>query len=193
MNVFESPLARALNHVLGAEAWARARLAPFAGEVCELRAAPLPPLRFRIAEDGTLRPAEAAAAASLALRLGPEALPALARGEDHFMRTVQVSGNARLANEVLFLIRHLRWDAEEDLAAWLGDAAAHRLMRTARELAAWPLEAASRVAAALMDYAVEERRLVVRRAELAAFGGELAALRDALERLELRLERVGRR
>ncbi len=187
--MLESAFAAALNHLLRAEPWARARLAPFAGEACELRAAALPTLRFRITEDGTLARADDGARVTLTLTLGPQALPALARGEDHFMRAIEVSGNARLASEVLFLVRHLRWDMEDDLAGWVGDALAYRLVHTAANLAAWHRDAATRVAGSLMDYVVEEKQLLVRRAELAVFGRELAALRDALERLELRLGR----
>jgi len=188
--MLESPFAAALNHLLEAEPWARARLAPFAGEACEVLAAPLPALHFRIAEDGTLAPADDEARTTLTLTVGPQALPALLRGEDHFMRAVEVSGNARLASEVLFLVRHLRWDVEDDLASWVGDALAHRLVRTAGGIAAWHQNAAARVAAGLMDYVVEEKQLLVRRTELAAFGRELAALRDALERIEQRLGRL---
>lgn len=190
--VLESPLVAALNHMLEGEAWARARLAPFAGEACELRAAPFPVLRLRIVGEGLVEPAAEDAPVALTLTLGPEAMPALLRGEDPFMRAVEVSGNARLANEVLFLVRHLRWDAENDLAAWVGDAVAHRLVRTARGLAAWHWDAAVRIATSMMDYASEEAQLLARRTESAVFGREVAALRDALERLELRLERLQR-
>jgi len=190
--LLESPLAAALNHLLEGEAWARARLAPFAGETCEMRAAALPSLRFRITGEGLLEPAAEAAPVSLTLVLGAQALPALLRGEDHFMRAVEVSGNARLASDVLFLLRHLRWDAENDLAAWVGDALAHRLARTARGLAAWHRDAVARTAGGVMDFAVDEAQLLARRSELTAFGRELAALRDALDRLELRLGRLGR-
>jgi ubiquinone biosynthesis protein UbiJ len=190
--VLESPLAAALNHLLEGESWARARLAPFAGETCELRVASFPALRLRITGPGTLEPAAEGAAIALTLALGVQALPALARGEDHFMRAVEVSGNAQLASEVLFLARHLRWDAENDLAEWVGDALAHRLAGGARALAAWHRDAASRIAGSVMDYAIDEARLLARRGELAAFGRELAALRDALDRLELRLGQLAR-
>jgi len=190
MRLIDPPVARALNHLLEAEPWARARLAPFAAAVCELRATPFAALRFRILEDGSLAPAEEDEPASLVLTLGPQALPALARGEDYFMRAVEVSGNAQLASEVLFLFRHLRWDVEEDLSAWVGDALAHGVVRSAREFAALSREAVGRIAAGVMEYAVEERQLLVRRAELAEFGRDVAALRDAVDRLELRLERL---
>lgn len=191
MLMLESSVVVALNHLLEAEPWARARLAPFAGETCELRVAPLPALRFQIAEDGTLVRSDGEARITLTLTLGSEALPALLRGEDHFMRSIEVSGNARLASEVLFLVRNLRWDVEDDLASWIGDALAHRLVRSAGGVAAWHKDAATRVTAGLMDYVIEEKRLLVRRPELAIFGRELAALRDALERIELRLARLG--
>ncbi len=40
-----------------------------------------------------------------------------------------------------------------------------------------------------MEYAIEERRLVVAREEFDAFAAEVAALRDDLDRLQQRVER----
>lgn len=187
MATLESPLVLALNRLLEAEAWARQRLAPFAGETVELRAPPLPALRFAIVEGGRLAPG---AAATLTITLQPESLPALIRGEDHFMRAVGVDGNARLAQEVLFLARHLRWDVEEDLSRLVGDAAAHRAVGLAREFAAWQLDAGRRLAESFMEYAQEEGRLLAPRAGYAAFAAEVAQLRDALERLEKHIGRL---
>ena len=187
MATLESPLVLALNRLLEAEAWARERLAPFAGETVELRAPPLPALRFAIVEGGRLAPG---ARASLTLTLQPGSLAALFRGEEHFMRTVGIDGNAQLAHEVLHLARHLRWDAEEDLSRLVGDAAAHRVASLARDLAAWQLDAARRLAESFMEYAQEEGRLLAPRAGYAAFAAEVARLRDALERLEKRVGRL---
>lgn len=177
-----------LNHLLEAEAWARERLAPFAGEAVELRAPSLPALRFSILPGGTV--AAGGTEPALALTLGPELLLALARGEEHAMRSVEVAGNAKLATEVLLLVRHLRWDAEEDLSRLVGDVTAHRLAQAARGFAAWHLDAAQRLGAALADYATEEKRLLVRRPELEALSESLAGLRDAIERLVKRIERL---
>ena len=88
-------------------------------------------------------------------------------------------------------LRHLRWDAEEDLARLVGDVAAHRLADIARGLAAWQLDAARRLAEAFADYAVEEKRLLVSGRDLAEFASQLARLRDAVERLEQRVRRLG--
>jgi ubiquinone biosynthesis protein UbiJ len=192
---FESPFASALNHLLEAESWARERLAPFAGETVELRAAPLPALRFAIAEGGRLAPAASGSAASLVISAGPGALAAAIegrmRGEELLMRAVEVTGNASLAAEVMFLFRHLRWDAEEEASKLIGDVAARRLTILARGVAAWHADAARRVAGSLVEYAVEEKRLLVARDELQELAAAQARLRDGLERLEKRIARLG--
>jgi ubiquinone biosynthesis protein UbiJ len=195
MPPFESPISAALNRLLQSEPWARARLAPFAGEILELRAAPLPPLRLGIAADGCLIPPgqgpdRPAAEASLVVTIGPAALAAAVKGEEHLLRTIDVAGNAKLASEVMFLARHLRPDLEEELANFVGDVAAHRLAGLVRSAAAWHADAARRVAGSLVEYALEEKQLLVARAELEAIAAAHARLRDGLERTEKRIERL---
>jgi len=189
----ESPLAAALNHLLESESWARERLAPFAGEVLELRSPPLPALRFAVTAEGRLAPAAAEAAPALAISAGPGALAAALRGEEALMRAVEVTGNARLAAEVLFLFRHLRWDAEADAARLVGDVAAHRLAGLARAAAAWHADAARRIAGSFAEYASEEKRLLVKRGELDELAAQQARLRDGLARLEKRIDLLAAR
>jgi ubiquinone biosynthesis protein UbiJ len=183
------PFSFALNRLLDAEPWARERLAPFAGMTVELRAPPLPGLRFAILPGGTLEAGGDDPALTLTVR--PDALPALLQSEEHFVRSVDVTGDERLAAEVMMLMRHLRWDAEEDLSRLVGDVAAHRLVGLARGFAAWQADAARRLAESLRDYAVEEKRVLVDTAEFSDFSAEVARLRDAIERLEKRVRRLG--
>jgi ubiquinone biosynthesis protein UbiJ len=187
MATLETPLVAALNRLLEAERWARERLAPFAGESLELRAPPLPALHLTIVEGGRLA---AGGGPGLTITLKPGSLAALARGEEHFMRAVDIDGNARLAQEVLHLARHLRWDVEEDLSRVIGDAASHHVVRVAKDFAAWHVDAARRLAEGFMEYAQEEARLLAPRAGHVELAGEVARLRDALERLEKRVERL---
>jgi len=188
--LLDYPFSSALNHLLEAEPWARARLAPFAGETLALATPPLPELRLSILPDGRVAPSGEGAEPSLTLTLGPDALAALARGEEHFMRAVQVAGNARLASEVMLLVRHLRWEPEEDLSRLVGDIAAHRIVGLARDFAAWQADAVKRVAESLVEYAVAEKRVLVQRPELESLARGVARLRDAVERLEKRVERI---
>ena len=190
MDLITDRLRSILNHLLAQARWARERLAPFAGETIAIEAARLPALRLAITADGLFGPSAPDAEPSLTLTVRTGAVAALARGVDHALREVDVAGNARLATEVLFLARHLRWEAEEDLSRVFGDALAHRMVGDARRLVQGLAEGGRRVAGTLLDYAVEERRLAVRRDEHDALARDNARLRDALERLEKRLERL---
>src|SRR5712691_4149294 len=101
--VMQNPITTFLNHLLAAEPWAREALAPFAGEIVELRAPPFPALRFAVQEDGLLRGATADAAPALVIAVKAQAPAALLRGKEHFLRAVEVSGNAKLADAVMLL------------------------------------------------------------------------------------------
>ena len=128
---------------------------------------------------------------ALIVTLRPDALFNLARGPDYFARSLEVEGDERLAAEVMTLARHLRWDFEEDLARLFGDLAAHRLANAARAFVDWQQDAAKRLAESFADYAVEEKRFLIARPEMEDFAAEVAGLRDAVERLEKRIERLG--
>ena len=190
MLTFESPFVAALNHLLQAEPWARERLAPFAGQTLEMRAPPLPRLRFSIVADGRLDAVPGDGEASLVVTLEPGALAAAVKGEDQLLRAIDVAGNVKLAGEFMFLARHLRWDAEEEAAKFVGDAAAHRLVALAKDAAAWHADAARRIAGSFVEYAVEEKALLVKRGALEEIAAAHARLRDGLERLEKRVERL---
>lgn len=177
-----------VNRLLDAESWARERLARFPGETIELVPLALPPLRVTILEDGHLR--AGGEAPGLTLQLGPGALVALARGEEEFLRTVEANGNARLAQEIASLARHLRWDVEEELSRVFGDVAAHRIAGAARSFLHAQRDAVRRIAGAAADFLAEEARILVRREEQAGHARAVAELRDALARLEKRIERL---
>jgi ubiquinone biosynthesis protein UbiJ len=191
------PFSLALNHLLEAAPQARGRLAPFAGEVVELRAPPLPALTFTILPGGRLEAGgeRSTAGGGLVVTLKPEFLAALAKAEDHLMRAVEASGNERLAAEVMWLVRHLREAlpdiAEEDLSRLVGDVAAHRFAQGARSLLAWQADAMRRLAESFADYVSEEKSMVVGRAEHDGFAAGVSRLRDGLERLEKRIGRLG--
>jgi len=121
-----------LNHVLMSEPEAMARLARQKGQRIEL-------VWDRIQLQLTPTPAgllERGHFDGFDLRLSvteesPVSLAsALARGDKP---KVRIEGDVQLAAEVNWLIDHVRWDAEEDLARLVGDAAAHSLAQAARK------------------------------------------------------------
>ena len=159
-----------LNRLLDRERWARERLARFAGQALELRLPLLPPLRLQIAAAGRIEPGGAE----------PSAVVTLAG----------ISGSAPLAEELRYLARHLRPDVEEELSRVVGDVAAQRIGDGVRAIARWQRDAAARAGEALLDYVVDERRMLVRRAELAPFAADIARLGSVLADLEQRIARL---
>jgi ubiquinone biosynthesis protein UbiJ len=107
------------------------------------------------------------------------------------MRAARIEGSAEFAQALGFVIRNLHWDAEEDLSRLVGDIAAHRMVKGAREFAAWQQQAAQNFAANLAEYFTEEQPLVARKADLAAFTAEVDRMRDDVARLEKRIQQFG--
>ena len=48
--------------------------------------------------------------------------------------SIRIEGDVQLAAEVNWLIDHVRWDPEEDVARLIGDAPAHTLVQTAKRI-----------------------------------------------------------
>ena len=155
------------NSLLGRETWARERLEPFAGQGFEVRLPLAAPFTLVVRAGGRIEPGEAPAAALVTPR--------------------GVTGDSALAEELRHLRRHLRPDLEEELSRFIGDIAAERLVGAARGFLQWQRDALARIAEAAADYAVNERRALVRRPELADLAARIEALNQAIARLEERL------
>jgi ubiquinone biosynthesis protein UbiJ len=187
--VLNQSLAAAVNHLLGAESWARDRLRPHAGKTAVLRVAPLT-FSFSIADTGLTVAVDAPQEPALEIRLAPSSLAGALRGEDSALKDADIRGDAELASAVLFLVKNLRWEFEEDLSALVGDIVAHRMVSDAKGLVAWEREARGRLAASVSDYLTREAAVLATSAEIGAFAGDVDKLRDDAARLEKRLARI---
>ena len=176
-----------LNRLLARESWAREKLAPFAGRVARLE---LPPLAvsFEIADDGTL--AAAAGEANVTLTADTAALPSLLTDPKALLRNVKLSGDAEFAQALGFVMQNLKPEPEEDLAPFVGDAAAVRIVGFARAAFAQALDAGRRLSDTAADYFVAENPLIAAKGDVEAFVQAVSELRDATERLEQRIERL---
>ncbi len=184
------PVTAMLNHLLRATPVAMERLRPFAGRTAEFRVGPFT-FAWTVQTTGEVTAAGADIARDLEVQLSPFVLPRLARGDDSAMREVSIKGDAQVAQEVSSLAKNLKWDAEEDLSRVVGDAAAHRAVNTAATTARWAGDAALRLAQGAAEYWTEERPLIASRVKVEDFKRGVTELRDAIERLEARLRRVG--
>jgi ubiquinone biosynthesis protein UbiJ len=185
------PATALLNHLLRGQPWLRERLTPFAGRGVRLEAAPLPALALAIEPSGELREAGDTPADAV-VRLSPLTLARLAVGDPAARTKVEVSGDAALAGAVAGVLSELRWDAEEDLSRVLGDIPAQRLVHLGHGLLDWQRRTLASVLASAAEYLVEERHVLPARALVASWARDVDALRDDVERLAKRLDRIER-
>jgi ubiquinone biosynthesis protein UbiJ len=72
----------------------------------------------------------------------------------------------------------------------VGDVAAHRAAGAAKATAHWASEAVKRTTAGAAEYWTEESPLIASRVKVEDFTHGVSDLRDAIERLEKRIERL---
>jgi ubiquinone biosynthesis accessory factor UbiJ len=123
-----------LNHVLQQEPEAQARLKRQAGRVVEAHWRTFI-VRLQATPAGLLDLGPITQKPDLTLTLTDASPWSLAqsalRGEKP---AVRIAGDVQLAAEVQWLVDHVRWDLEEDLARVFGDAPAHAVATVARRM-----------------------------------------------------------
>ena len=144
-----------VNHVISAEPMALDKLRPHAGRqvLIELDGWPalLPqagPFAFLVTPAGLIEWSDEASAATAAV---PDLRVAVAAGNPAALLTrmvtgerpkITVSGDAAFAGDLDWLIDNLRWDAQDDLARFVGDGPARELSRFGRFVSGAVREAA---------------------------------------------------
>ena len=119
------------------------------------------------------------------LRLG------LDSGEDAIRDgSIELSGDAELAQKFRRLLRYGKPDIEEELSGVVGDAAAHGLGQFARSISNWGREAGATITQNVTEYLQEESRAVPSRYETEDFRAQVDRLRDDVARFEARLKHV---
>lgn len=113
----------------------------------------------------------------------PEA--AIQRGD------VQIDGDAQLAQKFRELALLLRPDVEEELSRLIGDMPAFHAMTLARSMFTWGRRTTATGVHNLAEFLAHERRDLVPRAEAAQFLQGVDRLREDVDRLAARVERLG--
>lgn len=182
------PLA-ALNHLIGAEDWARKHLAPFSGQVVSLQMPPLA-LSLEISPEGLFRRAVEGSKATVTLTLPADLPLRILSGKGDraaLLSAAQISGSADLADCLGFVFRNLSWDVEGDLDPVVGGIAARRLVQGARAFASWQSGAFASLTRNVTDYLSEEQAVLVKHQEVAAFSSELGEITTRLSGVEERI------
>lgn len=185
-----SGAASVINHLLRGEQWARSRLKRHAGKTARVHISPLG-FDFTVLEDGEIEEAGSSQVSpDVLIELTPAlALRYLARDEAA-ARETKVTGDSDFAADLNFVAANLRYDVEEDLSRVFGDVIAHRVTQAGSQFLAWQKQTFNNVTQAASEYWTHERPLIATRRQVEEFVREVDAVRDHVERLEKRLDRL---
>lgn len=189
VTMIPSPIPATINHLLVREPWARERLAKHAGKVAVFDAG-VASIRLKVTVDGLVETPGNDDTAQVTIRVKIADLPLIAQNREHAFSYVQIEGDADFANTISQLAETLRWEAEEDLAGLVGDVAATRMVSSARAAFDVAKAVQRKLAENVSEYLLDEKPVLVRPQAVADFSRDVTKLRDDVERLAKRLDKL---
>lgn len=195
--MWRATLGNLLNRGLPRSPRARRLVAELEGRTLDVEVRDL--MKVRVSSNGQtleidMPPGETLASATIAggplslLALGGESGQAVIQRGD-----VRISGDTDVAQTYRELAQLLRPDLEEELSVVIGDVAAHQLARLARLGRRFGQRAAQTTLQNLAEYLGHERGDLVSRNEGEEFLRGVDTVREAVDRLEARLDVLTRR
>ncbi|HEY4072420.1 MAG TPA: sterol-binding protein [Herbaspirillum sp.] len=199
------PLCHAINHLLVQEPWAQQTLLAHGGKTAAIDTGALV-LRLRVTADGFVEAGDDAGkdaagevakeatneapASDVTIKIKLSDLPLLAVNAERAFSYVKIEGDADFANAISQVGQNLRWDAAHDLSKVIGEIAAQRLVSTAQSATTAMRSAHRSLTENLAEYFLEEQPMLVRPAAVSEMSGEIGKLRDDIERLAKRIEKL---
>ena len=107
-----------------------------------------------------------------------------------FAGSIEVIGDVGLAQDFQSVLLNIDLDWEEQLAHWFGDTLAHQLGRILRGGASFARSSSEKLQQDVSEYLRFERELTLEKTALARFGSDIDTLRNDVERLKLRINRL---
>jgi ubiquinone biosynthesis protein UbiJ len=179
-----------INHLLAQEPWARDKLLPHAGKVACLDAGGGMAIRLRVRQEGLVEVAEADLQPNVTIRIKLADLPLIMQNRERAFSYVKLEGDADFANAISQVSQTLRWEAEEDLSKWVGDIAAVRIVSGTKAVVESIKATQQTLTENVAEYFLEENPMLMRPQPVADFAADVAKLRDGVERLAKRIEKL---
>jgi ubiquinone biosynthesis protein UbiJ len=107
--------------------------------------------------------------------------------------SVQIRGDAEVANLYRDLFAAARPDLEEELSRWVGDMPARHLSLLAKSVRTWARRARRTAGENIAEYLQEEGRDLVTKTEMEEFLRGVDGVRESIDRIEARLIRIEQR
>lgn len=182
-------IAAAVNHLLAQESWARVRLAPHAGKLARFEVGPVT-VRLQVAADGMLAAAAADQPVAVTIHIRAADLPLIAQNRERAFSYVTIDGDADFASTISQVGQSLRWEVADDLSRLVGDIAAQRIVGGAMATLATLRSTRQKFMENVAEYFLEEKPMLLRPQAVAGYTADVTRLRDDVERLAKRIERL---
>lgn len=197
MTVPLSLLETALNQYIRLDPDVKPKLAAFTGKVLAIQFTNIP-LKFYLLPSGhgisLMHVFEGEADATLKGSAAAFVRLGLTRSATNkrqlFGEDLEILGDTEFGHELQKILDGIDIDWEELLAKIVGDVLAHQIGDVARGVLAWGDEFRDSMHRNMTEYLQEESRLFPPREEIEDFFHDIATLRDDVERLEARLQRL---
>ncbi|MEN9868429.1 MAG: hypothetical protein RL748_4019 [Pseudomonadota bacterium] len=186
------PVLASLNHLLAQETWAREQLQGHAGKLAAL-ATEVMEVRLQVTPDGMLQAAAPDAEPDVLIRCKIADLPLMMQNRERAFSWVKLEGDADFAHTISHLGQNLRWEAEHDLQQWVGDIAANRMVSGAKAALDAAKSGQQKLAENLAEYFLEENPMLIRQAMVDQFGSDVGKIRDDVERLTKRIDKLAQK
>ena len=183
------PIAATVNHLLSRQASLTSLLKTHAGKTACFDVG-IVQLYLCVTGEGLLRQVEQSVAdnkPAVSIRINPTELPAILANMKQAFSHVTIEGDADFAKTISEVAMHLQWDAEEDLAPFIGDIAAVRLVQFARASLHNAKVSSQSFIDSVAEYLLEEQPVLLRRQKRLEFSAQVMTVRDDTERLAKRI------
>ncbi|MDH3746782.1 MAG: SCP2 sterol-binding domain-containing protein [Gammaproteobacteria bacterium] len=190
------PATRILNRNIQEITPARELCADLAGTVAAVRVKNTGlAMYFTISDDAVELTSASSKDPDIAISGSILTLARVARGEDEQAirdGSLELIGDAEKAQAFQKLLAFAKPDVEEELSGLIGDSAAHGIGQVFRGVRRWAQDARATMGENIREYLQEESRDVPSRYEFERFTSEVSTLRDGVERIAARIDRLRR-
>lgn len=105
---------------------------------------------------------------------------------------VEINGNVGLAHKLQSILKKMEVDWEEYLSQIIGDIAAHKVGNFLREMSQLAKASVKTIGMDISEYLRYEKEALLDKSELDEFNHAVDKIRDDVERLQKRVERLGK-
>jgi len=185
------PTYAAINHVLRQNAWAAVRLQPYAGKTVCFNL-PLISSTLTIIDGGEFVPSIENAIPDATIHLTPIAALRRLTGQPLQPGDYRLEGDTELAANVGKVLQQLEWEFEEDLSKLIGDIPAQQAVSFGKHIVKEGSRQVESLAGMFAEYWLEEQPTIAKKRHLEELSTEVDTLRNDINRLAKRLEKLER-